>query len=372
MSLRVLVVPDKFKGTLTARQAAEAIALGWGEVRPSDKVECLPMADGGDGFGEVLGKLLGAERRTCSTIDSAGRSRDAEWWLQKQTATAIVETAQVNGLALLPTGQFHPNQLDTYGIGAVFREVQNEGARHIFVGIGGSATNDGGFGMARSLGWKFLDSRGVGIQHWTELSQLDRVEPPSNALEFDGFIIAVDVANPLLGNDGASRVYGPQKGLRESDFPKAEACLRRLSEVMQQHHGEDYSILPGAGAAGGLGFGLKAFCRGSFRSGGEIFAQLSGLESRIQEADLIITGEGAMDSQTLMGKGVGVIAQAAARAGKPCLCLAGAVTVDLDTVPWPNFKSFSIVPEIASLEEAKSNAFQCLQRLAARAARRQD
>ena len=369
MSLRVLIVPDKFKGTLTARRAAEAIALGWSQARPGDALELLPMADGGDGFGEVLGHLLGAERRICDTVDSARRLRAAEWWLQRSTATAIIETAQVNGLALLPTGQFHPDVLDTFGIGAVFQQAASEGARRLFVGIGGSATNDGGFGMARALGWSFWDVQGQEIQTWTELAKLTRVEPPLQALSFDQLTIAVDVANPLLGSYGASRIYGPQKGLRESDFPKAEACLARMAEVMTQFHGEDFSVLPGAGAAGGLGFGLKVFCQGAFQSGGEIFSQLAGLEERIQHADLIITGEGAMDTQTLMGKGVGVIAEAAARAGKPCLCLAGSITAEVTEVPWPKFKSYAIVPEIALLDEAKSNAFICLQRMAAWAGR---
>jgi glycerate kinase len=369
MALRILIVPDKFKGTMTARRAAESIARGWSEVRPDDHLEQLPMADGGDGFGEVLGHLLKAERQTCATVDSSGQARMAEWWLETGTGTAIIETAQIIGLALLPAGKHHPFTLDTFGIGAVFTQAGQAGTRRLYVGIGGSSTNDGGFGLARSLGWTFWDARGTELRTWTELDQLARLEAPVHQLSFERLIIAVDVANPLLGPEGASRVYGPQMGLRqEADLLKAEACLSRLAEVTATRIGRDFSRESGAGAAGGLGFGLKAFCGGIFQSGGEIFSTLSGLEQRIREADLVITAEGAMDAQTLMGKGVGVIARAAARAGKHCICLAGSVSVDPATVPWPDFKSYAIVPGIARLEEAMAHPEECLRRLATLAA----
>lgn len=367
--MRVLIVPDKFRGTLTAAQAAEAIAKGWREVRPDDDIEQLPMADGGEGFGEVLGHLLKAERRTCETVDSAGQDRVAEWWLKSATGTAIIETAQIIGLALLPVGKYHPFQLDTFGIGAVFRQAEQAGAHRVYVGIGGSSTNDGGFGLARALGWRFWEENGVEINAWTKLDQLAQVEKPPQPLAFGELIIAVDVDNPLLGERGASRIYGPQKGLREVDFPKAEACLRRLAEVMAALIGEDFSLHKGAGAAGGLGFGLKAFCGGTFESGGEICARESQLDERIQDADLVITGEGAMDAQTLEGKVVCIVAKAAARAGKRCLCLAGFVPADLVSMPWPNFQSYAIVPNIAPLEESKAHAGECLRRLAAHVAR---
>lgn len=369
MSLRILIVPDKFKGTLTAQQAAAAIAKGWRDVRPDDIIEELPMADGGDGFGNVLGHLLKAQRQACNTVDAAGRARVADWWLESGTHTAIIETAQVIGLALHTAGQYHPFQLDTYGIGAVFKQAAQAGVRRLYVGIGGSSTNDGGFGLARALGWRFWDSSGTELRTWTQLDQLARVKAPLNPLSFDELIIAVDVTNPLLGTNGASRIYGPQKGLRdEVDLLHAEACLGRLAKKMTALLDEDYSLHAGAGAAGGLGFGLKAFCGGSFQSGGEIFATLSRLDQRIQAVDLVITAEGALDAQTLMGKGVGMIAEAAARAGKRCLCLAGSVSVDPASLPWPNFQSYAIVPSIAPLAEAKAHAEDCLRRLATLAA----
>jgi glycerate kinase len=368
MPLRVLIVPDKFKGSLTARQAAVAIAGGWAETRPDDRLDLLPMADGGEGFGQVLGELLQAGKRVCHTVDAAGRPRAAEWWHASARGTAVVEAAQVNGLALLPAGRFHPFRLDTYGLGLVLRQAEAAGARRIYVGVGGSATNDGGFGLARALGWRFLDGTGREIPVWTGLDRLAKVERLPAPLEFAELIIAVDVANPLLGPEGASRVYGSQKGLRLGDMARAEACLARLAEVMGDLLGEDHAFSPGSGAAGGLGFGLKVFCGGRFRSGGEIFIEFSGLEKRIRETDLVITAEGALDRQSLMGKGVGLVAGLAAQAGKPCLCLAGSLALDAQALPWPGFRAYAIVPRIAPLEEALARPADCLFRLAARVA----
>jgi glycerate kinase len=362
--MHILLVPDKFKGTLTALDACAAIQRGWQQARPQDTFEAVPMADGGDGFGEVLGHLLGAERRTTDTTDSAGLPRQAAWYWQAQTKTAIVETAQVNGLALLPPGKFHPFQLDTYGLGAVWRDVLACGAQRVLMGIGGSATNDGGFGMARAVGWRFFDAKGVELTQWVELDRLERIEPPPlPSTPPPETIIAVDVQNPFLGPLGASRVYGGQKGLRDHDFAQAEVYLGRLAEVVRRQQGEDVAAIPGTGAAGGLGFGLKAFFNGQFEAGGAIFARLAQLDERISRADLVVTAEGGMDEQTLMGKGVGVIAQAAADQDKPCICLAGNVNLGSARIPWKNFSAHGIVPELTALGEAKARAGYWLERL---------
>lgn len=371
MTLRILVVPDKFKGTLTAVEAAAAIRLGWKDRRPNDHIDELPMADGGEGFGALLGRLLNAKAQTCDTaVDSAGRQRNAQWWLNGDTHTAVFETAQVNGLALLPSGQYHPFDLDTFGIGAVFKEIAQAGVRRLYVGLGGSATNDGGFGLARSLGWHFWNNT-TELTKWTQLDQLTHVEKPVNELSFDELIIATDVTNPLLGHNGATRIYGQQKGLcGEKDIRKAEACLDRLAKTMTSATGKDFSLDEGAGAAGGLGFGLKVFCGGKFESGFDIFARASQLRDRIQAVDLVITGEGAMDAQSLQGKGVGRIAQMAAEEGKRCICLAGIVLSDSSTLPWPGFKAYAIVPGVTqSKSEAMANAAAFLRRLAMTAAR---
>lgn len=361
--VRVLVVPDKFKGTLTARQAVAAIVEGWRSERPQDAFDELPMSDGGDGFGDVVGSLLGAERRTCATVDAAGRPRSAEWWHHPGNGVAVVEAARVNGLALLPPGAFHPSRLDSFGLGAVLEDVARAGAAHTYVGVGGSATNDGGFGLARALGWTFFDKYERELRSWTELTLLERASAPESSLDLERLVVAVDVENPLLGKHGATYVYGPQKGLAADELPRAEACLARLAEVVAP----ELALTPGAGAAGGLGFGLQAFCRGKLESGAGVFARISALERHIQAADIILTGEGRLDAQSFMGKGVGVVAAEAARAGKPCWCLAGSVEPMPASEAPSGFRSFSMASELGPEGAGAHERLRALAALAARA-----
>jgi hypothetical protein len=239
MPLRVLIVPDKFKGTLPAAAAARAIATGWRGARPRDLLGFLPMTDGGDGFGEVLGGLIRARVHYTRTVDAAHRPCSAPWWWEPESRSAIIESAGVIGLAMLPPGRFHPFARDTFGLGAVLRAAAARGAKQCLVGIGGSATNDGGFGVARALGWEFVDETGGRIEQWTELNRLCRIRAPLKRRWFSRLLVAVDVDNPLLGRRGATRVYGPQKGLRPGDIARAERCLRRLAQVVTRDLGRD-------------------------------------------------------------------------------------------------------------------------------------
>ncbi|MFM7103493.1 MAG: glycerate kinase [Verrucomicrobiota bacterium] len=367
MSFRVLIVPDKFKGTLSAREAAGAIANGWWRNRPGDEVEILPMSDGGDGFGEILAALTGAAEQACPTTDAAHRPREARWWWQADLGLAIVEAAQVNGLALLPPGRFHPFELDTAGLGPVLQAVARAGARRCLVGVGGSATNDGGFGLARSLGWEFLDAQDRPLDRWPRLTQLARLVPPEPLAPGCDWVVAVDVDNPLLGPDGCSRVYGPQKGLVVQQAPIAEAALAKMAEAVRTELGRDLAGEPGAGAAGGLGFGLRAFLGARLESGFELFASLARLDDQIARADLVITGEGAIDRQSLMGKGTGRVARRCRQLGKPCLGLAG--TVDAAATAQPREPLFmglhGITPGMTTPAEARQDAARWLERLAA-------
>jgi len=327
MPLRILVAPDKFKGTLTARQAAEAMAQGWRAGRPQDQIEMFPISDGGDGFGPVLSAILGARPQRVKTMDAAHRAITATWWWSEKTKTAVIESANVVGLAMLPRGKFHPYQLDTFGLGDVLRAADRRGAKRILMGIGGSATNDAGFGLARAMGWHFLDRGGKEIHRWTDLPSLVSVHAPESKSRGE-VIVAVDVQNPLLGARGATRVYGPQKGLKPRQFATAESGLRRLAEVMQHELGQNFASQPGAGAAGGLGFGLSAFCDAKLEPGFELFAAHARLERALRSADLVLTGEGAMDRSTAMGKGVGQLAQLCRKRKIPCAGLAGCVKPD--------------------------------------------
>lgn len=371
MVMLVLIAPDKFKGTLDASEAAKAIARGWLNQRPNDQVDIFPISDGGDGFGELLGKHLGAETRSAHTVNAAGRPIKAPWWWVPRLKLAIVESAKIIGLAQLQTGKFHPFDLDTRGLATVLREVEKIRPRQCLVGIGGSATNDAGFGMAVGLGWRFLDGQARPIRSWTALDTLQAVEPPKEELRLGRLTVAVDVRNPLLGPRGATRIYGPQKGIRPEDFEPTERCIRKLVAVLADLSPQyrKLSLAAGAGAAGGLGFGFRAFLGGKLEPGFALFAKFTGLAKHIKQADLVITGEGAIDNTTLlMGKGVGQVARLARRFCRPCLGLAGIVSSPrTSTALFAGL--FAIVPALASQEEAMAKPRQWLTRLASQAAR---
>lgn len=367
MPLRVLIMPDKFKGTLTAAAAAKAIARGWRRARARDSLDALPMSDGGDGFGEVTRALLKARIQYVKTVDAAHRSCAARWWWEPRTRTAIIESAAVIGLAMLPPKRFHPFQLDTLGLGAVVRAAAKRGARRCLMGIGGSATNDGGFGLARALGWAFLDRQGALIERWTGLGQLERIRAPERRRWFNELVVATDVRNSLLGLRGATRVYGPQKGLRAQDFALAERCLGRLARVVKKEFGRDLARLPGAGAAGGLGFGLLAFLGAELQPGFDSFARQAALERRLRAADLVVTGEGAIDRSTLMGKGVGQVARRCRQLRIPCIGLAGIVSANPGTGAF--FAQARALTDLTTVAQAKARPAYWLERLARQAAR---
>jgi glycerate kinase len=235
------------------------------------------------------------------------------------------------------------------------------------MGIGGSATNDGGFGLARALGWQFLDRNGQLIEHWTGLHRLARIRPPQRRRWFTRCLVATDVQNPLLGPRGATRVYGPQKGLRQQDFALAEQCLGGLAETVRRQFRRDFAREPGAGAAGGLGFGLLAFLGAELKPGFGLFARHAALECRLRAADLVITGEGAIDRSTVMGKGVGQIAQRCRQLSIPCIGLAGIVSVSRATTD--SFARTHALTELTTLGQAKAQPARWLERLARRVAR---
>ncbi len=366
MSLNVLIAPDKFKGTLTAHAAAEAIARGWRKARPADHLDSLPISDGGDGFGEILSAQIGARPQKLRTVDAAGRSLAATWWWESKSRTAIIESARIIGLALLPLGTFHPFQLDTHGLAAAFAAAVKKGARRCLVGIGGSATNDGGFGLAYALGWQFLNRSGQPIERWTDLHQLVSLQPPKKRMGLK-VVVAVDVQNRLLGARGCSRIYGPQKGLRPEDCPTAEKCLRRLAAVARKQFRRDIAVEPGSGAAGGLGFGLCAFADGRLAPGFDLIARHARLDQHLRQADLVITGEGALDKSTLMGKGVGELARRCKMQKLSCVGLGG--RVDDRAQLRRLFAVARGLTEITTSEKAKKSAGRYLEQLAELAAR---
>jgi glycerate kinase len=238
------------------------------------------------------------------------------------------------------------------------------GAKRCLIGIGGSATNDGGFGVARALGWQFLDRVGQPIREWTGLKALAEIIPPRRTRWFHELIVAADVRNPLLGGGGCTRVYGPQKGLAEKDFPLAEASLRRMASLLKKQTGRVHASEPGAGAAGGLGFGLAAFPGAQLRPGFEVFADTTGLEKQLKRADLVITGEGSLDESSFMGKGTGHIARRCAELKIPCMAIAGQLAAHRQTL----FETEHSLTETAPVTQAQQRPEYWLEQVAARAA----
>jgi glycerate kinase len=323
------------------------------------------MSDGGDGFGEIISKLLDAKPRKIKTINAAHQAIETHWWWNAKTKTAIVESAKIIGLTMLPPKKFHPFRLDTFGLGKILLAAEKLGCRHCIIGIGGSATNDGGFGMARALGWKFLRADKIEITNWIELNLLKQIVAPC-ALKMT-VTVAVDVENPLLGKSGATRIYGPQKGLRPADFAIAEKSLTQLAVISKKLFGKDFAKISGAGAAGGLGFGLMAFASAKKESGFEIFATSANLEKQLRNAGVVLTGEGAMDRQTLMGKGVGQIALHCKRMKILCIGLAG-IIFETSKIKMLFSEARSLV-EITSLENSKSQPEKYLAKLSEEIAR---
>jgi glycerate kinase len=366
-TMRVLIAPDKFKGSLTAQQAAKAIARGWGRVRPRDDIELLPVSDGGDGFGSVLAGLRPLQPVRTATVNAAGRRCQARWWWDATEKTAVIESAGAIGLAKLPPGRFHPFELDTRGLAALLHAAARRGAKRCLIGVGGSATNDAGFGLARSLGWRFLEKDGTPIERWRNLDRLTSLVPPPSRVWPAELLVAVDVQNPLLGPLGCTRIYGPQKGLRPQDFREAEKSLRRLAEVTGQFLGRDLATTGGAGAAGGLGFGLAAFAGAKLTPGFELVAQAAGLKARLRRADLVITGEGRIDSSSLMGKTTGELAGRCKTAGVPCIALAGEIQ-DRKALT-KKFAGLAALTDLTTPSQARKAASEWLEKLAAQTAK---
>jgi glycerate kinase len=322
--MRILIAPDKFKGSLSAKQAAEAIARGFSKVFPSATCTLLPLADGGEGLLNAFQDNGNFTLQETQVRDALGRPATASWLLKKESTrvTAIIESSQANGLWRIAAPDRNPARSSTYGVGGLINAAISAGATEILIGIGGSATNDGGTGMAQALGYHFLDASGAALETLPrDLDQLARIERP--AATSVPIKVACDVNNPLLGEHGCTRVYGPQKGVTCFDF--FEHRLGKLAQVVQHDLGVNAADIPGAGAAGGLGYGLIAFGGAQLVSGFDLVAEAINLRQRIAEADLVITGEGRLDAQTLHGKGPVGVAQMARAHGKPVAAFAGAI-----------------------------------------------
>lgn len=326
--MRILVAPDKFKGSLTASEAARHIAAGLRQALPKAEIVLLPIADGGEGTAEVICAATGGQWLSCTVHDANGTSVEARYAMIDDGRTAVMEMSQAAGLWRIPPERRDPCRASSFGVGEMLLAATERGASKIILGLGGSATNDGGFGLARALGFRFLGKNGSELAGpVTDLLQLARIEAPVG-LSLPPVVAAFDVRIPLLGERGATRLFGTQKGASPAQLDLLEQALARLAEVAScDLHTSAYD-LPGAGAAGGLGFGLATFCGASLRSGFEVVAETIDLRKAVAAADVVVTGEGRLDRQTCEGKAPAGIAALARELGKPVFAIVGRSTPD--------------------------------------------
>jgi len=323
--MRILIAPDKFKGSLSAREVAENAALGLRDVLRDAKIDIVPMADGGEGTAEVVCKALNGSWLKCKAHDPLGREIDACYaWIEKRLL-GVMEMSEAAGMWRLSKNERDPLRANTFGVGEMIVAAADHGADEIIIGLGGSATNDGGFGMARALGFRFDYGREHGHEQEQEVSQLPhlaKITKPKG-LALPKIIAAVDVQNSLLGENGATRVFGPQKGAGKDKIDILERALTKFADVVANEFGFDYRDKPGAGAAGGLGFGLMSFCGAQIRPGFDVVAEAVELESKMKDVDVVITGEGSLDRQTLEGKTPAGVARLARKLGKRVFAIVG-------------------------------------------------
>ncbi len=364
--MHIVIAPDKFKGSLTAIEAAAAIRAGFARIFPDATFDLLPLADGGEGILEAFSRGVSDAKTHVITVKNAlGRDVRAEFLLSRKSA--VIESSQANGLYLIPQSDCDITRSSTFGVGQLILAAIAAGAESILIGIGGSATNDAALGLAAALGCAFLDRDGKKVEpipaNIPRIASIDSSEMPP----LPPITVACDVANPLLGERGATRVYGPQKGLLPGQADEMEAALSHLAELANAHFGTDFTATPGAGAAGGLGYGLMTFCNARLESGFHCIAKSLGAEEKIAAADLVITAEGSLDAQTLEGKTPHGVSQLARKHRKPVYALAGRLADE--EILLPHFDGIaSLVNAPMTIEEAIANAPKLLENAAARLA----
>ena len=353
--MRIVVAPDSYKGSVSAPGVADAIRKGILRVFPDAEVAVVPIADGGEGTVEALVAATGGQVLHESVTGPLGKPVNAHWGILGDGKTAVIEMASASGLSLVPQDKRDPRIATSRGTGQLMKAALDRGLRKMIVGIGGSATNDAGSGMARALGVKFLDANGEelppGGAPLAQLAEID-ISEIDVRLQHTGIIVACDVDNPLCGARGASAVYGPQKGATPEIVTELDAALKNFAELARKVTGRDAAENPGAGAAGGLGAGLMFFTNAVLRPGIDVVNEATGLDSLIQGADLVITGEGCTDFQTVFGKAPLGVARLAKRHGKPVICLSGSLGSGAENVLQHGIDALmSVVPRPMSVDE---------------------
>lgn len=371
--MRIIVAPDSFKGSVTALGVAQAMARGIHAVFPEAEVVLVPIADGGEGTVEALVAATHGHRMYTTVRGPLGQPVKAVWGVSGDASTAFIEMASASGLPLVPVEQRDPRLTSTFGTGELIKAALDVGLRKFVIGIGGSATNDGGAGMARALGARFLDAAGRELpEGGAALVRLDRIDTSAldPRLAAVSILVACDVDNPLYGPRGASAVYGPQKGATPEMVAELDLALGVFALVAGQTMNRDAALQPGAGAAGGLGAGLLFFTPAKLRPGVSIVLETTGFEALVQSADLVITGEGRTDFQTAMGKAPVGVADVAKHYGVPVICLSGGLGEGADDVLIHGIDALaSVVPQPMPLEACMAQGEALVEAATARVCR---
>ncbi len=370
--MRVIFAPDSFKESLSAPAVAAALADGWRKVLPNTEICLAPMADGGEGTVEALVSATGGAIREVTVHGPLGEMVAAKYGLLGDGETAVIEVAAASGLALVPPDRRDPRVTTTRGTGDLMCHALDRGARRLLIGVGGSATNDGGAGMARALGVRFYDGSGQALpEGGVALAGLARIDLAGRhpRLAATEVLVACDVDNPLCGPRGASCVYGPQKGAAPDDVAALDRALAHYARVVKTQCGVDMADIPGSGAAGGLGGGLLAFCRATLRPGAPLVAEACGLAEKVRDADLVITGEGRIDGQTIHGKTPVGVARIALAADVPTVAVAGCLGQGHEAVLDHGIRAvFAVSPDGMPLEEALPRTREFLEQAGTRLA----
>lgn len=375
--MKIIVAPNSFKESLSAAQAAGAMAAGVRLVCPDAEIVLLPLADGGEGTVEALVLATDGRQETMTVLGPLGEPVQAGYgFLGSDGVTAVVEMAAAAGLPLVPVDRRDPRRTTTWGVGELLRRAAEDGARRIIVGLGGSATNDGGAGALQALGGRFLDVSGKPLPEpitGGELVRLARIEGDDLRALFAGveIVIASDVTNPLLGPNGASAVYGPQKGADAAIVAEMEAALAHYAAILRRDLGRDVAERPGAGAAGGMGAGLMAFFEARLQSGIDLVLDAAQFEARAAGADWLLIGEGRIDAQTLHGKTVAGVLRRCHPLGVPVIAFGGAVdnAAEVQLAEAGLRAAFPIVSGPMTLEDAMRDGSNLLTQAVARVIR---
>ncbi|MEG3126818.1 glycerate kinase [Pantoea cypripedii] len=360
--MKIVIAPDSYKESLSALEVASAIEAGFRDIFPEADYVKIPVADGGEGTVEAMVAATQGSIVRLTVTGPLGEPVDAFYGLSGDTRTAFIEMAAASGLELVPASRRDPLITTSFGTGELIKNALDRGVGHIIIGIGGSATNDGGSGMMQALGARLLDNQGHEIAYGGgALPQLARIEIDhlDARIRQCRFEVACDVTNPLTGEKGASAIFGPQKGATPELVEQLDQALAHYADIIHRDLDIDVLHIAGGGAAGGMGAALHAFCQADLRRGIEIVTEALGLAEQVQDADLVITGEGRIDSQTINGKVPIGVAQVAKQFNKPVIGIAGSLTADVGVVHEHGLDAvFSVLFGICTLEEALANAAQ--------------